>query len=617
MLGTDVDFTTTRGWGPANLLLDAAFPFHLVLDDELRVRQAGRTLRRLFPDLANRVPLTAWFDVTVPRVPADFATYATLPRELFLLRSRAGADLTLRGQMLYDDDARVLFFIGSPWVTDTSTLTTLGLTLNDFAVSDPAVDYAVLLQNQNSSLTAAKELAGRLEQTAKERTHQAYHDVLTGLPNRSYFTDRLGHILNRLDPTADETVSVIMLDLDGFKAVNDGYGHSAGDELLNVLADRLRKIAQRGEMIARFGGDEFAVLIGPESGHDDSHPNRVAELAENILAAIRGSVVLPSHPDVRVRLGASVGIAVSHGAESVDELVRNADLAMYAAKSSGKDRCQQYQPHMHATALARMELIEALRSPTIVDELVLHYQPILETTSGDITGVEALVRWQHPQRGLVPPDEFVPLAESTGAIVPMGRWVLRTACAQLRDWQREHPSGRPLTIAVNVSPAQLGPELPAEVSAALAEADLHPEQLTLEITETLLAESDPQALACLEELARQGVHLSVDDFGTGYSSLSRLHSFPIHELKIDRSFITELGNDKAATALVVSIISLAHGMELQVVAEGVENEEQYRLLQRHGCEYAQGFGLGRPMPAAAISELLSNIDRSHRESTEM
>ena len=604
MLSTDAGSTTTGGWTLAAPLLDAAFPFHLVLDQQLRIRQAGRTLRRLYPDLADGVQLAEVFEVTAPRVPARFATYATLPRELFLLRSRTDADLILRGQMLHDDGARVLFFLGSPWVTDTSTFTTLGLTLNDFATSDPAVDYAVLLQNRNSSLTAAKELAGRLEQTAKELQHQAYHDALTGLPNRAYFTDRLGHILNHLDPATGETVSVIMFDLDGFKAVNDGYGHSAGDELLNVVAGRLRQVATHVDLVARFGGDEFAMLAGPGAGDDEADPNLAAELAEAILAAVREPVELPSHPEARVRLGASVGIAVRRGDENADELIRNADLAMYAAKAGGKDRHQPYQSHMHAAALARTELIEALRSPGIVDQLILHYQPVIETTSGEITGVEALLRWQHPQRGLVPPDEFISLAESVGAIVSMGRWVLRTACAQLRAWRDEDPSRRPLTIAVNVSPVQLRPELPDEVSAALADAGVEPELLTLEITETMLAEVSPQALACLEELARRGVHLSIDDFGTGYSSLSRLHNFPIHDLKIDRSFVTELGVSKSATSLVVSIIALAHGMGLQVVAEGVEHEEQYRLLQRHGCEYAQGFGLGRPMPAASISELL-------------
>ncbi len=602
MLTTDVDATTTRGWGLTAPLLDAAFPFHLVLDGQLRIRQAGRSLRRLYPQLVDGRPFNELFEVTAPRVPADLSAYAALPRALFLLRSRADADLTLRGQMLHDEAAGVLLFVGSPWVTDTSIFATLGLTLNDFAASDPAVDYAVLLQNQNSSLTAARELAGRLEQTARELTHQAYHDALTGLPNRACFTDRLGQVLDRLDPATAETVSVIMLDLDGFKAVNDGYGHSAGDELLSVLAHRLRTVAGHSEVIARFGGDEFAVLIGPAPAQ--SATDRAVDLTEAVLAALREPVELPSHPEARVRLGASAGIAVRHGDESADELVRNADLAMYAAKAGGKDCYEPYQPHMHPAALARMELIEALRSPAIFDQLVLHYQPIIETVSGDITGVEALVRWQHPQRGLVPPTDFISLAESTGAIVSMGRWVLRTACAQLRQWQEEHPSARPLTIAVNVSPAQLRPGLPDEVSAVLAEAGLRPERLTLEITETLLAEGDPQALACLQDLARRGMHLSVDDFGTGYSSLSRLHSFPIRELKIDKSFVSEMATGASATALVVSIISLAHGMGLQVVAEGVEHEEEFRMLQRHGCEHAQGFHLGRPMSAAAISELL-------------
>ena len=413
MLTAGSDAPATHRWGLTAGLLDAAFPFHLVLDGELRIRQAGRSLRRLFPDLADGTPLATLFEVAVPRVPAGFAAYAALPRELFLLQGRADAGLTLRGQMLHDDAAGVLIFAGSPWVNDTSAFAGLGLTLGDLAVSDPAVDYAVLLQTQNCSLAEAKELAGRLEQTARELRHQAYHDALTGLPNRTSFTEHLSRTLDHLDAAAGGDVDVIMLDLDGFKAVNDGYGHAAGDELLKILADRLRQVAADVDLIARFGGDEFVFLVGPAGRGDSSGKIDGAGIAEVILAAVREPVTLVSRPDVCLRVGASVGIAARRGRENADELIRNADLAMYAAKNAGKGRCQHYQDHMHATALARAELIEALRSPSLLDQLVLHYQPIVETASGEVTGVEALVRWRHPQRGLVPPDEFISLAEST------------------------------------------------------------------------------------------------------------------------------------------------------------------------------------------------------------
>jgi EAL domain-containing protein (putative c-di-GMP-specific phosphodiesterase class I) len=315
------------------------------------------------------------------------------------------------------------------------------------------------------------------------------------------------------------------------------------------------------------------------------------------MAVLREPVGLPSPADVTIQIAASVGIAACGGAATADDILRNADLAMYVAKSAGKDRHQLFEPAMHSAALARLELATALRAAVAGDQLQRHYQPNVETGTGHITGVEALLRWPHPQRGFVPPDEFIPVAETIGVIGDLGRWVLRTACAQVRQWQK-------LTLAVNVSPLQLGPALPGQVEAALLDTGLSPDRLTLEITETLLAGDDPQVLACLRQLADDGVKLSVDDFGTGHSSLSRLHSFPIHELKIDKSFITGLASGGSHAGLVAGVIALAHGIDVEVVAEGVESGEEYTILRNLGCERAQGYHLGRPVPPEDITALL-------------
>jgi diguanylate cyclase (GGDEF)-like protein len=591
--------TAGRQWSLRPPLFAAAFPFHLVIDRELRIRQAGPSLHRLCPGIADNAPLDSLFTITTPRSASTFEAIASRSRAMFLLRSVADRNVTLRGQMLHDDVDQLLFFVGSPWVTDTAALAGLGLTLDDFAVSDAVIDYVLLLQNQAASLATARDLAARLQESTEELTYQAYHDSLTGLPNRNMFADRVQATVAPDHGPSCEHFSVLMLDLDGFKAVNDSYGHSTGDALLRIVAERLRHMTRPGDMVARLGGDEFAILV--ESGTGDRSGGCAqadpAEIANRAMAVLREPVGLPSPADVTIQIAASVGIAACGGAATADDILRNADLAMYVAKSAGKDRHQLFEPAMHSAALARLELATALRAAVAGDQLQLHYQPIVETSTGQITGVEALLRWPHPQRGFVPPDEFIPIAETIGVIGDLGRWVLRTACAQVRQWQK-------LTLAVNVSPLQLGPALPGQVEAALIDTGLSPDRLTLEITETLLAGDDPQVLACLRQLADNGVRLSVDDFGTGHSSLSRLHSFPIHELKIDKSFITGLASGEAHAGLVAGVIALAHGIDLEVVAEGVESGGEYSVLRNLGCERAQGYHLGRPVPPEDITALL-------------
>jgi diguanylate cyclase (GGDEF)-like protein len=592
-----------RQWSLSPPLFDTAFPFHLVIDQDLRVRHTGPSLRRLFPGIPQHARLDSLFEITTPKAAYTFGDIAARSRSMFLLRSVAKPAVMLRGQMLHDDQEQMLFFVGSPWVTDTSALAALGLTLDDFAVSDAVVDYVLLLQNQAASLETASELSTRLRDSTEELRRQAFHDSLTGLPNRKLFADRVQAALTGEHGFACAQSSVLMLDLDGFKAVNDSYGHSAGDELLRIIAKRLRHVVRSGDMIARLGGDEFAIFMEP--GNDDQLDSMVvADVADRALAALREPVNLPLPAGVTVQTAASIGIAACSDGATADDILRNADLAMYVAKSAGKDRYQLFEPTMHSTALARIELSAALRAAVANGGFLLHYQPIIETRTGQIAGVEALIRWLHPHRGLVPPDEFIPLAEAIGVIGELGRWVLHTACAQLRGWQDSGAAQRALTLAVNVSPLQLDPAFTSEVETALFNAGLPPDRLILEITETSLAGGSPQILACLKHLADDGVKLSVDDFGTGHSSLSRLHSFPIHELKIDKSFVAGLGTGHSNEALVASIIALAHGMNLEVVAEGVENAEQYAILNHLGCERSQGYHLGRPVTPEVIEARL-------------
>jgi predicted signal transduction protein with EAL and GGDEF domain len=600
-----------RQWSLSPHLFTAAFPFHLVIDRELRIRQAGPSLRRLCPTIENDARFESHFTVATPRSASTFDAMAGRPRTMFLLRSVAGRDVTLRGQMLYDELDEMLFFVGSPWVTDTAALAGLDLTLDDFAASDAVIDYVLLLQNQAASLATARDLAARLQKSTEELTHQAFHDSLTGLPNRNMLADRVQAVVAPAHDSTCEHFSVLMLDLDGFKAVNDSYGHSTGDELLRIVAERLRSTTRPGDLVARFGGDEFAILVEPgNDGRSEPHGvNRCADLgaaghpltaalvADRAMAALREPVNLPPPADVTIQIAASVGIAACGGATTAEDILRNADLAMYAAKCAGKDRHERFAPAMHATALARIELSTALRASVAARELLLHYQPIVDIRTGRIDGVEALLRWPHPQRGFIPPDEFIPVAESIGLIGDLGYWVLRTACAQVSRWPD-------LRLAVNVSPLQLGPELGDQVRSAVGVAGLSPDRLTVEITETMLAGDDPQVLRCLQELAADGVKLAVDDFGTGHSSLSRLRIFPIHELKIDKSFVLGLSRGESHIGLVAGVIALAHGIGLEVVAEGVESADEYIVLKNLGCERAQGYHLGRPVPPEDIDALL-------------
>jgi diguanylate cyclase (GGDEF)-like protein/PAS domain S-box-containing protein len=429
---------------------------------------------------------------------------------------------------------------------------------------------------------------------AEERMrHQALHDELTGLPNRNLLQDRLRQALAHARRGGWQ-VGVLLLDLDDFKDVNDTLGHPAGDRLLRAIAERLAGVIRASDTLARLGGDEFAI-VQPGPG---CSPDGAAELARRLIGALEAPLSLDGQ---ELRVGASVGVAIAPGdGEDADELVRRADLALYRAKTDGRGRHQFFEAALDAAVQARKRLESELRRAVARGEFVLHYQPQLDLATGGPAGVEALVRWRHPERGLVGPAEFVPLAETCGLIGPLGAWVLDEACRQARDWERR---GSPTRVAVNLSPAQLRQAggVPRAVDEALRRHGLDARWLELEITESVLLDrSDGTTDRALQELAARGVRLALDDFGTGYSSLSHLRRLPVATIKVDRSFVRGIGRDQDDEALVRAIVALGRNLGKRVVAEGVESQAQLALLRQLGCDAAQGFLLGRPQEADGL-----------------
>jgi diguanylate cyclase (GGDEF)-like protein len=421
--------------------------------------------------------------------------------------------------------------------------------------------------------------------------HQAFHDSLTGLPNRALFLDRLEHAEARATRTGSP-VAVLFLDLDSFKKVNDRLGHVAGDELLVLVAGRLRRCMRPSDTAARFGGDEFAMLL------EDMAPDASAALvAERVLQDLTKPFTIQGQ---EVLISASVGIASSQD-RAGDDLLRNADLAMYRAKSAGKGRFQQFEAGMHVVVLERLELEVDLQRALHQRELEVHFQPIVELATGRTVAVEALLRWNHPTRGLIGPDEFIPMAEETGAIHAFGQWVLSEACRQAVEWNAGVCRDDPIAIGVNLSGRQLeDPALVNLVAAVLEETGLPPELLILEITETILMQDLEGTISKLSELRELGVRLSVDDFGTGYSSLQYLRRFPLDSLKIAKSFVDGVAGPSQDAAVARAIVDLGETFNLRVVAEGVEAIEQHERLLELGCEFGQGYLFARPAPASEI-----------------
>ena len=438
-----------------------------------------------------------------------------------------------------------------------------------------------------------------------ELRHQAFHDSLTGLANRALFLDRLQHAMTR-KRRFGHPLAVLFVDLDDFKTVNDSLGHTEGDRLLVSVAERLHSVLRESDTIARMGGDEFAVLV--EDAVDSDAP---LDVANRIMDALQPPFTSTGR-DLFVR--ASIGVAAWNSRdETAEDLIRNADMSMYTAKANGKNRIEAFEPRMHDAAMARLALKGDLEHALERKEFFLQYQPIVRLSDGRVTGVEALLRWRHPQRGVVNPMEFVHVAEETGMIVPLGFWVLEQACHQAQTWDKDERT-RNLTIAVNVSGRQVQqPGFVAEVRHALQESGVDAGRLTLEFTESVLMNDTEKTLATLAALKRLGIRLAIDDFGTGYSSLSYLRRFPIDELKIDRSFITGMQTGPAQLAVVRSIVKLGETLHLDTVAEGIEISDQLESLRALDASHGQGFLFSRPIDAEDVPRAMEGRQPEDRQ----
>ncbi|MCC5652079.1 EAL domain-containing protein [Nostoc sp. XA013] len=477
-------------------------------------------------------------------------------------------------------------------------------------------ELRVLAQAHNQMATQLQEsFAGLLEvnrqleaeinerkQAEEQLLHNAFHDTLTGLPNRAFFMERLKHTLQRAKRQENYLFAVIFLDLDRFKVINDSLGHLKGDQFLIAIANKLEVCIRSTDTVARLGGDEFTILLDEIQNLSD---------AITVVERIQEELTLPLELDGQeVSTTASIGIALSSTVDydQAENLLRDADTAMYRAKALGKARYELFNPEMYTNALARLQLENDLRRAIERHEFEVYYQPIVSLTTGRILGFEALLRWQHPERGLILPTDFVPLAEETGLIVEIGYWALHEACRQMRNWRVRDRINSLEKISVNLSVKQFSqPDLIEQIGEILHSTGLDAGSLMLEITESAIMENDDEANAALSKLRKMGIELSIDDFGTGYSSLSRLHSFPISVLKIDRSFVSPIDANGKNLEIIETIITLAHKLGMDVTAEGVETKEQLAFLRKLHCECGQGYFFSCPLDnAAAVALIMAN-----------
>ena len=451
--------------------------------------------------------------------------------------------------------------------------------------SDPAVGGYVL---NARDITERKNLEEQLR-------HHAFHDPLTGLANRARFRDRLEHALTRAGRGGAQ-IAVVFLDLDNFKSINDGLGHAAGDRLLADAADRIRGCIRPGDTAARFGGDEFALLL-----EDVADAYEAVGVAGRVLSALREPYQVEN---AEVFAHASIGVTVSEAAgDTAEGLLRNADVAMYVAKNRGKARVELYEDSMHLSMHEHLQLLTEMQRGLERGEFTVEYQPTVELSSSSIVGVEALLRWNHPRRGLVGPSEFIPLAEEAGVITALGKWVLFQACRQMKEWQNRFQSDPPLYVSVNVSGRQMQPGIVDEVRAALLDSGLPPQSLVLELTESVMMHDVPTTVVLLDQLKSLGVRLAIDDFGTGYSSLSYIRQFPFDILKIDKSFVDDAGG-ASERELTSAIVEIGRTLNLELIAEGIERADQFRRLRALNCESGQGYYFAKPMTPGAFEELL-------------
>ncbi|MGI9657752.1 MAG: putative bifunctional diguanylate cyclase/phosphodiesterase, partial [Gaiellaceae bacterium] len=475
------------------------------------------------------------------------------------------------------------------------TIAVAGSDVTDAALEAADVElFEALAANVGSALEygQVERSLAQLGELERKLAHQAYHDSLTGLANRTLFLDLMERALMR-NIGKDGGVVVLFVDLDDFKSINDSFGHPVGDAVLVEVGERIRRCLRGADTPARLGGDEFAVLI------DGAPPLRgVISVAERILRALTPPIVHEGREHV---VHGSIGIAFSSQGSSAEGLLRDADIAMYRAKGAGKGRFEIFEDSMHADVRRQMDMRTDLARAIQQDELVLHYQPLVELESARMVGVEALVRWQHPERGMVPPGDFIPLAEETGLITALGSWVIVHACRQAGEWQARFPFDPPLSMNINVSSSQFRKhELAEELRVALETNGVRPSTVTLEITESVFKEGWTRILGVLEELRDLGVRLAIDDFGTGYSSLTRLQEMPVEVLKIPKPFVDALAGVSGKATLARTVVRIGDTIGMKTVAEGIETVEKWQQLRHLGCDYGQGYLFGKPVEAGVL-----------------
>jgi diguanylate cyclase (GGDEF)-like protein/PAS domain S-box-containing protein len=455
----------------------------------------------------------------------------------------------------------------------------------------------------------AYRMAGSLTDITKQKVaeeqmlHDAFHDTLTGLPNRSLFLDRLDHLIKSSKRQRYSLYAVLLVDLNRFKVINDSMGHAVGDQLLKEVSIRLVNCLRPGDTVARLGGDEFAILL-----ENIKEVNDTLQIVKRIQGILPEPFTINGH---EIFTTASIGIALSSEEhDDPEQILRNADIAMFQAKTRGSANHEVFDPSMHANIIERVRLEADLRKAFERKEFVLHYQPIIDLAKNRITGFEALIRWNHPVQGIIPPMEFIPIAEETGQIFEIGEWIMNEACSQIKMWQQEYPMDPPLKISMNVSAKQFSqPNLSEMIAKVLDRTDLSADSLTLEITESMIMENAETAATLLGKLRNLGVHIHVDDFGTGYSSLSYIHRFPVNALKIDRSFVHDMFSNRESLEIIKAILALASNLNIDVVAEGLEMTEQLTQIRGMKCQYGQGFLFSKPMAPPAVDNWIKNEKR--------
>ena len=475
-----------------------------------------------------------------------------------------------------------------------------GVLRDEFALPDGRTVATTCHQMRDGGWVATHEDVTVQHQQQNRIRHLARHDPLTDLPNRAHFAEDLATIEERV--RRGERWAMLYFDLDHFKAVNDTLGHGVGDALLREVAVRIRSVRRKDDLVARLGGDEFALLAGPLGS-----PEEAAAIARRVADAINQPFQVDGHD---LTISASIGVAIApDDGQDANTIMRHADLALYRAKAEGRSNFQFFEPEMNAALQERRFLETGVRSAVALKQLRLVYQPIVRTKDNSISCFEALLRWEHPERGIIPPLTFIPIAEEIGAMIPIGFWVLREACTTAATWPAE------VRISVNLSPAQFkARDLVQQVATALKLSGLSGDRLDLEITESLLLADTESTLATLHELRKMGVRISMDDFGTGYSSLSYLRSFPFDKIKIDRSFVSDLSKHPDSQAIIEAVVGLGRSLGMQTTAEGVETQEELDIVRAHGCEEVQGYLFSPPVSAGGASELITKFAKPSAKS---